>query len=107
MIIVLVEVDAAVELIIICPVMDDNELLVCRPGNFVRAGALAGFLVFIASAVSSKSKIFSLFDEKARSVVSYALSKSSWDWISHDVPILKLYDDDKDDELQNINWIFC
>lgn len=48
--------------------------------------------------ISSKSKIFSLFDEKARSVVSYALSKSSCDWSSHDVPTLK---HDKDEEIDD------
>lgn len=85
--------------------MDDSELLVCRPGSFVRAGAAAGFFVFmvvaISSDVSSKSKIFSLFDEKARSVVSYALSKSSCDRSSHDVPALRHDEDDEiDDDLK-------
>lgn len=90
--------------------MDDSELLVCRPGSFVRAGAAAGFFVFmvaavaISSDVSSKSKIFSLFDEKARSVVSYALSKSSCDWSSHDVPALRHDEDDEiDDDLKHNN----
>lgn len=85
--------------------MDDSELLVCLPGSFVRAGAAAGFFVFmvsISSDVSSKSKIFSLFDEKARSVVSYALSKSSCDWSSHDVPALRHDEDDEiDDDLKH------
>lgn len=61
-VVVLVDADDGIT---ICPVKDDNELLVCRPGNFV--ADCGKFLTFMSADVSSKSKIFSLLE---RSVVS-------------------------------------
>lgn len=48
----------------ICPVIDESELFVCRPGNFVDVGAILFNLILLLLSDKFECKIFSLFDKQ-------------------------------------------
>lgn len=48
----------------ICPVIEDNELFVCRPGNFVDVGAILFNLILLLLSDKFECKIFSLLDKQ-------------------------------------------
>lgn len=96
----------------ICPVIDDSELFVCRPGSFVDVGAILFILILLLLSDKLECKIFSLLDKqlfwfspKASSTFNekkFALTMlklSKLELTTHDDDLLLVVDDDNDGDL--------